>query len=125
YVTPILELVLSRAPGEYPKYTLETARTIRAMTMSQHVRWATKAHGMIDNLLEIIDRKGSRADEENTKTTEIAILSLVNILFARLSNASVINTSFELVSRLVEEWLPITLILGAFSNAYTFLAFLI
>ncbi|GMR50914.1 hypothetical protein PMAYCL1PPCAC_21109, partial [Pristionchus mayeri] len=82
YATSIPELVLSRARGEDPKYALETARTIRAMTKSIHTNWYLIAYDMFDNLVEIIDRKGSRADEENTTITEIAILSLVYILYA-------------------------------------------
>ncbi|GMR31534.1 hypothetical protein PMAYCL1PPCAC_01729, partial [Pristionchus mayeri] len=68
---------------------------------------------------DVITREGARDGDDNKKMTEMAIFALVQIHSVNKSRNK------ALISRLVEDWLPITTFTVGFETVYSFLAMLI
>ncbi|GMR31531.1 hypothetical protein PMAYCL1PPCAC_01726, partial [Pristionchus mayeri] len=125
YRGEIMDIVWNGLRSKCQDHAQEALWTLGAMAASRRREWrkgAMDTANAENSLLDLI-----RSDEVNRKTTEMAICALVQIL--RMTNNEcryIYDLRYGmLISRLIKDWLPITIITEAFETVYSFLAMLI
>ncbi|GMR49777.1 hypothetical protein PMAYCL1PPCAC_19972, partial [Pristionchus mayeri] len=123
YEKTIWKLVITRAKGEAPEYTLWSGWTIDAMTRSKSDKWRKLAFGLLNDFIGIIKHKNeSRTDEVQTNTRENSIFCIVSIIDRYDAKKVGEKLIRQIVEYLVKDWLPITVNTQFFLIVYTFLA---